>query len=449
MRLFTHPEVNPVKLSSAPPTRMAFAVKLFPAALRISLLMNLCLPLADAADADLEALRRAAEQGDAQAQLALAIRHRDGKGAEPNPVEAMRWAHQAADAGHAEAMDFVGFAYLRGAMIPRSTALAFGYFLAAAPKSAQAAFNLGQCYYGAQGTEQDCAKALEWWEKAAAQGHGRAAAAAAMAHLSGEGVPRNAAKARRLAERAAELGNASGLVLLGELHYQAGDVEAARAHWTRAAQLHPTGDTGHPAQPSDQASAQQGADLLKLLPHRQRPGEPGRFALVPMPHIYQGYNNCGASACAAFARFQGSDISGWDFKKLCPSPLGTGTDWWHLLDASKKIRQRWKLVRFTPDDAGFEQATALLRAELDAGRPIVVDFKYIGPQYAGGFAGHTLNVCGYLAEENLYILCNPAVATPGLQLITAADLKNFWRSDHYGAQAGGVLARPAFVIDQP
>ena len=428
---------------------MGFVVNHLPAALRILLLMSLCLPPADATASDLDALRRAAEQGDAPAQLALAIHHRDGKGAEYNPVEAMRWAHLAADAGHAEAMDFVGFAYLRGAMIPRSTALAFGYFRAAAPKSAQAAFNLGQCYYGAQGTEQDCAKALEWWEKAATRGHGRAAAAAAMALLSGEGVPRDAVKARRLAERAAELGNASGLVLLGELHFQAGEVEAARALWTRAAQLHPTGGTGHPAQPSDQASAQQGADLLKLLPYRQRASEPGKFAFVPMPHIHQGYNNCGASACASFARFHGSDISGWDFMKLCPSPLGTGTDWWHLLDASKKIRQRWKLVRFTPDEAGFEQATALLRGELDAGRPVVVDFKYIGPQYAGGFAGHTLNVCGYLAEEKLYILCNPAVATPGLQLITAADLKNFWRSDHYGAQARGVLARPAFVLDLP
>ncbi len=414
--------------------------------LLLPLLMSLCLSPADAQATDLDSLRQAAQRGDAGAQLALAFRHRDGHGVEPNPVEAMRWAHRAADAGHAEALDFVGFAYLRGALVPRSPALAFGYFRAAAPKSAQAAFNLGQCYYGAQGTEQDCAKALEWWQKAADKGHGRAAAAAAMALLSGEGLARDAAKARRLAERAAELGNASGLVVLGELQFQAGDVEAARASWTRAAQLHPTGETGHPAQPSDQASAQQGADLLKLLPYRQRTGEPGRFAFVAMPHIHQGYNNCGASACAAFARFQGSDISGWDFKKLCPSLLGTGTDWWHLLDASKKIRQSWELVRFAPDDAGFELATARLRSELDAGRPVVVDFKYIGPQYAGGFAGHTLNVCGYLAEEDLYILCNPAVATPGLQLITAADLKNFWRSDHYGAQAKGVLSRPAFVI---
>ena len=61
--------------------------------------------------------------------------------------------------------------------------------------------------------------------------------------------------------------------------------------------------------------------------------------------------------------------------------------------------------------------------------------------------GH--NNCGYLTAENLYILCNPAVATPGLQLITAGDLKNFWRSDHYGELSKGVLSRPAFVIENP
>ncbi|MSR66636.1 MAG: hypothetical protein EXS24_04605 [Pedosphaera sp.] len=71
----------------------------------------------------------------------------------------------------------------------------------------------------------------------------------------------------------------------------------------------------------------------------------------------------------------------------------------------------------------------------------------VGPQYPGGFAGHTLSVCGYLAAENLYVLCNPAVASPGLQLITAADLKNFWRSDYYGSRSKAVLSRPTFVIE--
>ncbi|MDB6030153.1 MAG: hypothetical protein JWM16_491 [Verrucomicrobiales bacterium] len=400
------------------------------------------------AQTELEALRQKASSGDVKAQRTLAFRYRDGIGVAKDEVEALRWAHRAADAGDAEAMDFVGFAYLRGSLIQGNPVIAIGYFKAAAEKSAQAAFNLGQCYFGAQGTEQDIPKALEYWKKAAAAGHGRAAACAAMVYHSGEGIAPDAAQARRLAERAVELNDPSGLVVLGEMQFQAGELDAAKANWTRASKLKPTGPTGHPAQPSANASAQQGADLLKLIEYRKRKGEPGKFAFVPMPHIHQGYNNCGSTACATFARFQGSTIGGWDFKRLCPSPLGTGTDWGHLLEASTKIGQKWKLITFTPDDAGFDQATAFLKSELDAGRPIVVDFKYIGPQYPGGSAGHTLSVCGYIAEENLYILCNPAVATPGLQLITAEDLKDFWRSDHYGSLSKGVLSRPAFVIAQ-
>ena len=398
---------------------------------------------------DLTELTNKAAGGDAKAQIELAICYRDGKGVAKDDAEAMKWAHRAADSGNAEAMDFVGFAYLRGAVVKRNPAIAIAYFKAAAGQSAQAAFNLGQCYFGAQGTEQDIPKALEWWKKAAERGHGRAASTAAMAYLSGEGVAADAALARRLAERAAELNDPSGLIVLGEIQFHAGELDAARANWTKASNLHATGATGHPAQPSGNASAQQGADLLKLMEYRKRKGEPGKFAYVQMPHIHQGYNNCGATACGTFARFQGGTVGGWDFKKLCPSPLGTGTDWWHLLDASAKIGQRWKLVTYTPDDAGFDEASVMLKRELDAGRPVVVDFKYIGPQYPGGFAGHTLSVCGYLAAENLYILCNPAIATPGLQLITAADLKNYWRSDHYGELSQGVLSRPAFVIENP
>ncbi len=397
--------------------------------------------------AEWEALRSKATGGDVKAQLDLAIRYRDGTGVIKDDAEALRWAHRAADAGNAEAMDFVGFAYLRGAVIQRNPAIAFGYFKAAATESPQAAFNLGQCYFGAQGTEQDVPKALESWKKAADAGHGRAAGFLAMVYLSGEGVAPDAVQARRFAERAAELNDPSGLVVLGEMQFQAGELESAKANWTKASKLRPTGPTGHPAQPSADASAQQAADLLSLIDYRQRKGEPGKFAFVKMPHIHQGYNNCGSTACATFARFQGSKICGWDFKKLCPSPLGTGTDWGHLLDASKKIGQKWKLVTFTPDDEGFVKATDMLKSELDAGRPVVVDFKYIGPQFPGGSAGHTLNVVGYIAEKDLYILCNPAVATPGLQLITAEDLKDFWRSDHYGALSQGVLSRPAFVID--
>lgn len=390
-----------------------------------------------------------AAQGDTNAQVSLAVRYRDGKGVKKDYAEAMRWAHLAADRGDAAAMDFVGFAYLSGRGVHRSPKIAVGYFQAAAGESATAAFNLGQCYFGAQGVAQDIPKALELWKKAAAMGSGRAASTAAMVYLSGEGVAPDPMEARKLATRAAELNDPSGLVVLGEIQFQAGEIEQARANWTKVSCLKPVGPTGQPQQPADNMAAQEGADLLRLLDYRRRKPEPGRFALVQAPHIHQGFNNCGATASATLARFQGAKVGAWEFKRLCPSPVGTGTDWGDLLKAAEKLGLRWRLITFTPDDAGFEQAAAFLRSELDAGRPVVIDFKFTGPDYPGGEAGHTLGVGGYISAENLYVLCNPAIPTPGLQLMTAEDLKRYWRSDHYGKLSNGVLSRPAIAIDTP
>lgn len=326
--------------------------------------------------------------------------------------------------------------------------VAFGYFHAGADKSAQAAFNLGQCYFGAQGVDQDIPKALKAWKKGADLGSGVAASEAAMVYLSGEGVPADPVEARRLASRSVELGDPSGMVVLGEIQFQAGQVDEARKNWQKASTMKPIGATGSPVQPHDNMSAQEGADLLKLIEYRTGKSEPGKFAYVNGPHVHQGYNNCGATASVMLARFQGAKLGAWDFKRLCPSPIGTGTDWGDLLAAARKIDLHWKLVTFPPDDAGFEKGTAFLKSELDAGRPVVIDFKFIGPEFAGGEAGHTLMVAGYIASENLFILRNPAIPTPGLELITAGDLKRYWRSDHYGSLSLGKLSRPAIVIDK-
>jgi len=388
-----------------------------------------------------------AQQGDTAAQASLACRYRDGSGIAPDNGLALQWAHRAADHGNAQAMDFLGFAYLTGRGAERNVDIAFGYFHAAAGACARGAFNLGQCYFGAQGVEQNIPRALEAWNQAAAMGDGRAAAEAAMVYLSGEGVPANPAAALRLAQRAAELGDGSGLVVLGEIEFQAGQIDAARAHWQKAAQQKPTGETGPPTQPNDNMSAQEGADLLKLIAWRHRKNEPGVFAYIAGPHLHQGYNNCGATASAMLARFQGATVGGWEFKRLCSSPVGTGTDWSELLAAAEKIGRHWKLVTFPADTAGFEKGTAFLRGELDAGRPVVIDFRFTGPQYPGGAAGHTLDLVGYSAAEHLYILRNPAIAAPGLELITTEDLQRYWQSDGYSESAHGVLSRPAIVID--
>ncbi|VTT99785.1 sel1 domain-containing protein : Sel1 domain protein repeat-containing protein OS=Chlorobium phaeobacteroides (strain BS1) GN=Cphamn1_1504 PE=4 SV=1: Sel1: Sel1: Sel1: Sel1: Peptidase_C39_2 [Gemmataceae bacterium] len=418
---------------------------------RLSVLVVLLAALAPASADDTVSTKdliARANRGDTGAQLALAYRYRDGTGATRDYAEAMRWAHPLADRGDAAARDFVGWMYFEGLGVKRSPEVAAGYFRAAADKSAAAAWNLGNCYFAAQGVEQDVPKALAAWKKAAAMGHGRAASTAAMAYLAGEGVPADQKEARKLAELAAGLNDPNGLVVLGELDFRAGDADKARASWTKVSKTKPVGATGHPEQPSDQMAAQQGADLLALLEYRGRKAEPGKFALADVPHVHQGWNNCGATSCAMLARSQGKGVGGWDVKKLCPSPVGTGTDWGDLLKASEKLDLRWKLVTFAPDDDGFDKATAFARGELDAGRPLVIDFKYTGDNYPGGEAGHTLTLAGYVAKDDLYVLCNPAIATPGLQLMTARDLKRYWRSDHYGALSKNVLSRPAIVLDR-
>ena len=398
-------------------------------------------------DLSLKDLIFKATHGTPHEQLSLAYNYRDGKGIAQDYDEAMRWAHLAAESGNADALDFIGWMYFRGLGVKQNSTTAFGYFKAASQDSKAGAWNLGQCYFGGQGVEQDIPKALEIWEKAADKGHGRAASTAAMVYLTGEGVVQDLAVAKRLASRAAELSDPLGLVLRGEIHFQAGEFEQARESWATVSKMKPTGETSQPEQPSDVMAAQQGRDLLKLMDYRRHKPENGKFSLVPIPHIFQGWNNCGATSCAMLARFQGKTLGGWDFKKLCPSPIGTGSDWADLLAASQKIDLKWKLKTFAPDDSGFEEATKFVHAELDAGRPVVIDFKFIGPSYPNGEAGHTLTLTGYLAEENLYVLCNPAIATPGLQLITAADLKQYWRSDHYSRLSNGVLSRPVIAIE--
>ena len=125
------------------------------------------LSLLSAEETSLDSIRLSARAGEAEAQFELATRHRDGRGVEKSDGEALHWGHRAADQGHGGAMDLVGVYFLRGSAIPRNPSIAFAYFEAAANESTQAAFNLGQCYFGAQGTKQDCAKALAIWEEAA------------------------------------------------------------------------------------------------------------------------------------------------------------------------------------------------------------------------------------------------------------------------------------------
>ena len=88
------------------------------------LLIASCLaaPLGAGQDGDLEALRLAAEQGDAQAQYRLGAVYLDGVGAERDHAEALRWSRLAADQGHIGARSHLAYLSEVGFGIAETTA---------------------------------------------------------------------------------------------------------------------------------------------------------------------------------------------------------------------------------------------------------------------------------------------------------------------------------------
>jgi hypothetical protein len=79
--------------------------------------------------------RKAAEQGDANAQFNLGLCFEDGQGVAMDPVEAVKWCRRAAEQGHADAQ-----------------------------------FNLGWCFMDGLGVANDLGEAAKWFQKAADQG---------------------------------------------------------------------------------------------------------------------------------------------------------------------------------------------------------------------------------------------------------------------------------------
>src|SRR5882762_2102412 len=78
--------------------------------------------------ADVAALRRAAEQGDAIAQLKLGIRYDGGLGVPQNYVLAASWYRKAADQGLAAAQYNLGVSYQQGQGVSRDFAQAAAWY---------------------------------------------------------------------------------------------------------------------------------------------------------------------------------------------------------------------------------------------------------------------------------------------------------------------------------
>ena len=174
-----------------------------------------------------------AEAGDAEAQEWLGWMYANGKGVEQDDAEAVKWYRlavegfrRAAEAGDAEAQYNLGVMYGEGRGVAQDDAEAVKWWLLAAEAGdASARYNLGWMYANGKGVEQDDAEAVKWFRRAADASHVRAQYNLGRIYFNGEGVEQNYAEAVKWWRLAAEAGLADAQNGLGVMYENGRGVE--------------------------------------------------------------------------------------------------------------------------------------------------------------------------------------------------------------------------------
>ena len=152
-----------------------------------------------------EHIRKAAEQGDAEAQYRLGVCYHWGSGVPQDKGEAAKWYRKSADQGFASAQHNLGFLYAGGDGVPRDKEEAVKWFRKAAEQEdALAQFRLGTCYLYGNGVPENNTEAVAWFRKAAEQGLAMAQCQLGECLLKGIGVLQDQVEAVKWLHKSAE-----------------------------------------------------------------------------------------------------------------------------------------------------------------------------------------------------------------------------------------------------
>jgi TPR repeat protein len=163
--------------------------------------------------------RKAAEQGDADAQFNLGNMYTQGDGVPKDLAEAVKWYQKAAEQGSAKAQFNLGLRHAFGEGVPKDSAEAVKWYRKAAEQGdAKAQFNLGCMYGNGDGVPKDLAETVKWYRRAAEQGFASAQFSLGYMYDSGDGVPKDSAEAVKWYQKAAEQGFAIAQLNLGNMY---------------------------------------------------------------------------------------------------------------------------------------------------------------------------------------------------------------------------------------
>jgi len=119
-------------------------------------------------------LEKKAASGDADAQYEIAMMYLKGLGIEQNSVRARKWLSWSAERNHDKAITRLGILSYKGEGGTEDYAAALGLFKRVKNNNVLAQYYLGEMYANGKGVAKNYRTAINWYEKAARGGFGRA-----------------------------------------------------------------------------------------------------------------------------------------------------------------------------------------------------------------------------------------------------------------------------------
>lgn len=172
-------------------------------------------------------LRAAAEGGAVEAQLLLGQLLLDRADHGPAAIEAVRCFSNAATAGHAMGMNMLGRCFEHGWGVSADKAQAVGWYEAAAGRRLDwGMYNLATLLALGDGVQRDLVRALDLFRRAAALGHAKSMNMIGSFHEDGWGVEADAREAAAWYKQAAEGGDFRGQFNHARMLIEAGRVDA-------------------------------------------------------------------------------------------------------------------------------------------------------------------------------------------------------------------------------
>jgi hypothetical protein len=147
----------------------------------------------------LNALKEAAEKGNAAAQYMLGAAYANGQYVKQDYAEAIKWYRESAEQGNADAQESLGLCYELGQGVPQDYANAVKWYRRGAARgNADAQASLGVCYAAGHGIPKDFVEAYKWLNLASAQGN--SVAQEGLSALENVMTPDQIAEAQRQSE---------------------------------------------------------------------------------------------------------------------------------------------------------------------------------------------------------------------------------------------------------